>query len=293
MAEKNAKDGKITSYVRRKREDSGSGSSDVEKPPSKTPKAFGSISEDDAEEEANLNEIWKVVRSIQENTKQLLDDNCWLRKQYEDLKESLEFHTKQVDALNEENIALKKEVADLRSSLLRSKEDRKEDREDLEWAMQSIDDLEQYTRKHNLEIHGIAELEGENVCEQVVKLGNLLNVNIHRSEIDICHRMGNYNQDKPRPIIVRFRSYNTKRELYAARKLLRGMDAGEHFAGPGKIYINENLTRYRKDLFAKVRKYKKDKHWHSSWSIDGRLFVKKISNGKPLRMYCAEDLEKG
>ena len=70
------------------------------------------------------------------------------------------------------------------------------------------------------------------------------------------------------------------------------MDAGEHFAGTDKIYINENLTRYREDLFDKVRKYKKGKHWHSSWSINGKLLVKKISNGKPVRIYCAEDLEK-
>ena len=290
MAER--KDGKITSYTRRKREESGSGSSDAEKPPSKTAKETELICEEDAEASANLKEIWKVVKSIQDNTNQLLDDNRWLKKQYEELKTAMDFHTKQVNDLKKENIALKKEVLDLKSALQKSNDKCEADREDLGWTMQSIDELEQYTRKYNLEIHGIPEVEEENLCEQVVKLGNLLNVNIQRSEIDICHRTASNNSGKPRPIIVRFRSYNAKRYLYAARKHLRGMDPGEHFGGTEKIYINENLTRYRRDLFAKVRKYKRDDHWHSSWSIDGKLFIKKTQNGKPVRIYCAEDLEK-
>ena len=183
-----------------------------------------------------------------------------------------------MDDLKKENIALKREVSDLKNAL--------------EWAMQSIDDSEQYTGKHNFEIHGITEFEVENVCDHVVNLGNLPNANIHRSDINICHRMASNNSDKPRPIIVRFRSYSAKRELYAARKHLRDIELGEHFAGTDKIYINENLTRYRKDLFAKVRKHKKDKQWHSSWSIDGKLFIKKTQNGKPVRIHCVEDLEK-
>ncbi|MCV6575656.1 MAG: hypothetical protein OIF58_07975, partial [Cohaesibacter sp.] len=97
MAEKI--DGKITSYTRRKREESGSGSSDVDKPPSKTPKAIDLISENDAEDDANLKEIWKVVKSIQDNTNQLLEDNRWLKKQYKELKASIDFHTKQADDL--------------------------------------------------------------------------------------------------------------------------------------------------------------------------------------------------
>ena len=67
-------------------------------------------------------------------------------------------------------------------------------------------DVEQYTRKHNLEIHGIAE--------NVVKLGKAVNVHISASDIDICHRMGPRNSSGPRPIIVRFKSHKKKTELY-------------------------------------------------------------------------------
>ena len=63
--------------------------------------------------------------------------------------------------------------------------------------------MEQYTRKHNLEIHGIAETADEDIAENVVKLGKVVNVHISPSDIDICHRMGPRNSSGPKPIIVR------------------------------------------------------------------------------------------
>lgn len=102
----------MTSYLRRKREESGRGSSEVEKPPYKTAKETELISEDDDEDNTSLKDIWKIAHSIKSNTKQLLDDNLWLKKQFEEIKASLNFHTQDVDASKQrkENIALKKEV---------------------------------------------------------------------------------------------------------------------------------------------------------------------------------------
>lgn len=50
--------------------------------------------------------------------------------------------------------------------------------EDLATVINQVDDLEQYTRKHNLQIHGIAEHPDENVSDHIIKLGNVLNVKI-------------------------------------------------------------------------------------------------------------------
>ena len=47
------------------------------------------------------------------------------------------------------------------------------------------DDLEQYTRKFNLVIHGIPEREEEDNIENVIKLGKLLEVNLSSGDIDI------------------------------------------------------------------------------------------------------------
>ena len=44
----------------------------------------------------------------------------------------------------------------------------------------SHDDLERYTRKFNLVIHGIPECQEEDNVENVISLGNILKVNLTR-----------------------------------------------------------------------------------------------------------------
>ena len=121
----------------------------------------------------------------------------------------------------------------------------------LDEAEERHDNLEQYTRKFNLVIHGISEREDEDNAENVIELGKLLNVNLTRGDIDIVHRMNVKSKNQPRPIIVRFTSYSAKSPLYKARLHLRNVLSQD--LGPGKIYINGNLTEWRAELFKEVR----------------------------------------
>ena len=151
---------------------------------------------------------------------------------------------------------------------------------DLETAINQIDDLEQYIRKHNLEIHGIPEQTGEILAEQVITLRKEFNVTIPGDDINICHRLstGRNRRSKPRPIIVRFKSYRAKKELYMElAKISR---------------INEILTRMRRELFAKVWRRKKSEKWHSAWTIDGKIFMKTSLTDQPVRIYSQEDLDR-
>ena len=62
-----------------------------------------------------------------------------------------------MEELATENKDLKKEVKSLKETLNEAKEERDQLYADLGTAINQIDDLEQYTRKHNLEIDGIPE----------------------------------------------------------------------------------------------------------------------------------------
>ena len=59
----------------------------------------------------------------------------------------------------------------------------------------------------------------------------------------------------------------------------------------GIVYINENLTRMRRQLFAKVWKRKKSEQWHSARTIDGKIFMKLSLFDHPVRIYSQEDLD--
>ena len=126
-----------------------------------------------------------------------------------------------------------------------------------------------------MEIHGIPEKTEENIAEQVITLGNALNVTIRHDDIDICHRMfTGRNASKPRPIIVKFKSYRTKKELYGVCKSLKNQHMSHIFQCAGIVYINKNLTRKQRQLFAKVWKHKMSEEWHSAWTKDGKIFMK-------------------
>lgn len=137
---------------------------------------------------ADLAEIWKVLNNIQENTNKQ-EEHKVIREQCNYLQQSLEFHIAKMEKLATENKELKAEVNSLKPEIRLANKERDQLCVDLGTAINQIDDLEQYTRRHNLEIHGIPEQTGENLAEQAITLGKALNVTIRDDDIDICHRL--------------------------------------------------------------------------------------------------------
>ena len=294
MAEKLGESDGTPLIIRGKRGERPSSSSSPEIPPNKSAKTTELMAE-----HADLSSIWTALNNIQRNTDELLKENRALRNQYEELQKSSEFHIAKVESLETEKKVLKKEVSSLKKAVRNAEEEIADLNDDLDGfkndlgvAINQIDDLEQYTRKHNLEIHGISESSEENLPEKIIKLGKVLNVHIANNDIDICHRVATRRSSgDPRPIIVRFRSYRGKSELYKARKHLKSVSLSNYFHNTEAVYINENLTNYRRDLFAKVRKFEKNNNWYSAWTMDGKIFIKKSQSDQVKRIYEAEDLK--
>ena len=143
-----------------------------------------------------MSSIWVALNNIQRNADELFKENRALRNQYEELQKSLEFHIAKVESLETENKALKKEVSSVKKAACNAEEEIADLNDDLDGfkndlvaAINQIDDLEQYTRKRNLEIHGISESPEENLLEKIIKVGKALNVHIANNDIDICHRV--------------------------------------------------------------------------------------------------------
>jgi len=103
------------------------------------------------------------------------------------------------------------------------------------------DNLEQYSRKFNLEIHGTPEQESENAEGIVLDLVKCLHINLEPEDIDIAHRVKKGNT-RPRAIIVRFTNYYNRDRLYRNRTKLRKVNVRRFIEGVDRVYINENLT---------------------------------------------------
>ena len=157
-----------------------------------------------------------------------------------------------------------------------------------------MDTLEQYTRKNSLEIEGIPE----NVCndeDAVLKVAEILNIDVKREDIDICHRI---KRKKSRPIIARFVSHKVKRALYKQRVRLKNISFSQLFpsasaaarASSNRIFINENLTSHRRNLVRIANERKEDGLLKGVWTVDGKIFVKTSPEGSPIRINSEDDL---
>ena len=93
-------------------------------------------------------------------------------------------------------------------------------------------------------------------------------------------------------------SHKVKSLLYKARTKLKNVKTSDIFRSypftsreDQRIFINENLTNYRRVLFWKADKLKKDNIITSTWTMDGKIFVETSPSGTPVRIYCVEDLD--
>ena len=145
---------------------------------------------------------------------------------------------------------------------------------------------EQYSRRNNVRIFGLPELEGED-CYQVLLAfcENDLKIPVTREEIDRAHRvdkvkMPQVGQDEPppRPMIVKLAGYSTKMKFMRVRRNLGGK----------KMFVNEDLTKINHKFMMHIKEQCPE--GVSVFTVDGAVRVRS-SNG----VFCvtkSEDLAK-
>ncbi|KAH6925313.1 hypothetical protein HPB50_003509 [Hyalomma asiaticum] len=122
---------------------------------------------------------------------------------------------------------MKKQGADIDCLKTRVKklEERTEELE-IDKLKQKMNDLDQYGRRLNLEIHGLPQQMNENVLEKLNILANDLKLpRLSESDVEAAHRLpkrtGQDEADKPAPILVRFTSRLTRDIWLKQRQELR------------------------------------------------------------------------
>ena len=148
------------------------------------------------------------------------------------------------------------------------------------------DAQEQYSRRNCLLVHGIPE-DQTDTTDAVLSLCNgQLGLDLDRSQIDRSHRLG-YRSDtptadgassppKPRPVIVKLTSYETRRAIFSSKRKLKG----------SRYVVTENLTKRRAELLRKARTID---GITSTWTIDGRI-VCLLENGRKVTVQTDSDL---
>ncbi|XP_071053648.1 uncharacterized protein [Onthophagus taurus] len=156
-----------------------------------------------------------------------------------------------------------------------------------------VDDLEQYSRRNCLLLHGVRESNGEDTGEVAVEFINsnlqMKGFTLNLSNIDRAHRIGAFRAKdgissqqterlKPRPIIIKFISYATRHLVWMNKRNLKKT----------KFLITESLTKKRMELYKSATAAAGPKN---VWTADGKIFVA-TSNGKRAIVRDVDDLEK-
>ena len=135
---------------------------------------------------------------------------------------------------------------------------------------EDIDSFEQYGRRNCLLLHGIPESKDQPTREDTAMdlFNSKLKLKITKADLDRSHRLALRKQKaRPRPIIVKFTSYNKRSEVFRVKK---------HLKGSG-ISISESLTPQRQALLNTVKQHPAVT---SSWTMDGRIICLLPSNNK-------------
>ena len=169
-----------------------------------------------------------------------------------ELEEKNDELTKTVEQIESENSEVNHELKMMRDQMLKIKSH----------AVSN----EQYSRKNNVKIFGLADAAGdaEEKCAEVVLnlLNSKLDVKLRPEQIAVAHRVRS--RAKPAPMIVRFSDHATKMAVMRQRKTMKGS---------GKS-IGEDLCR---DLMEVYNRVKNDPRVSGVWAWNGQVFVKDLA----------------
>ncbi|XP_046688637.1 uncharacterized protein LOC124374476 [Homalodisca vitripennis] len=158
-----------------------------------------------------------------------------------------------------------------------------------------IEEQEQYSRRNTVEIYGVPQEKNEDVVSVVKEVGKALDMDITRSMIDACHRLGNKSgpNNLPPRIIVKFVSRLDKEEFLRKRRVKSSFSTRHMNLGVDQpVYINESLTLTRRKLLGEARRLKREKNYKFLWVRNGKIFLRREESARVVHVTCQADLSK-
>lgn len=159
-----------------------------------------------------------------------------------------------------------------------------------------INKLDQYGRNKNIELVNVQELPGEDVTNLVLKLANVLDIELAESDIEAAHRIPYRDVTKTSRIIVQLSSRKKREEFLEKRRSVLSsnlLTGGVSVAGEKRVYINENLNTYYKELLWKAKEKSKSVGFKFVWFVSGKIFVKKDESARQvIKIVSFADLAK-
>ena len=213
-----------------------------------------------------------------------------------ELEKSVKFISGGFDKLEKENKAMKSQIEVLKSDNVKLLEIASKVKEGGELS-QKVNQMDNFLRRSNAEIQGIPVSENENLESLVMNTLKIVDPRIHRKDVVSFRRMKPTGkaEDKKKvfnPILVKFRSFEQKVKIMKEKKKLANANLNSICKNIEKIYINENLSQFSRDLLYHTRRFQKANGWKFSWSSGGVVLMREKETSKAVVVHCVEELKK-
>lgn len=216
-----------------------------------------------------LNNKLEIVYEIQKNT------NFYAEK-YDEL---LRCHQETLEMLKDTN----RKLQDVKNRCVHL--------ETLNGALEiRVRSLEQAERSQNIEIIGVEYKEKENLKEVVDTIAQKLDVD--STGIERAWRLrGTKHNANSRGIIVKLRTEGIKQKWLDNRKKMHvNTDIFPNSTCSTKVFINEDLTKFNRELLWQAKQRKKENLLKYVWVKNGRVLCKKDDEDRTRVIHCSADL---
>ena len=99
-------------------------------------------------------------------------------------------------------------------------------------------------------------------------------------------------------IIAKFANHKDKAKCYKARIRLKDVTLSTIFLtylgtslADQRVFINENLTGYRSEMMKLAIEKRREEKILSTWSLDGKIFIKTSPSRRPRQMFSIDDVK--
>jgi hypothetical protein len=161
---------------------------------------------------------------------------------------------------------------------------------------EDVKNKEQWARMNNVELKGVPEIKNENLYNVVANIGAKVSYTIDKTQINFITRVPTRDSKQAKPIIVCFNNRYVKENFVAAARIANRESplvvSSVGFKGTSRIYINDHLTAYNKNLLSKVKLKAKELGFQYIWVKHAKIHVRR-GDGSPIIVIKVEkDLTK-
>lgn len=210
-----------------------------------------------------------------------------------EFKTTLEFLSNNVDTSNVLMAEIRKEYEEIKKENAELRLKNGQLSETVVELRDRVRELEQYSRKTNIEISGVPVSGKEDIMALVKDVGATIGQELQDGQIMAAHRVPCFNKQRTPSIVVQFHTRlqrDTWITSFRHKKNLSASEVNKAFPN-NRVYINEHLTPENKRFLNQLKQMCKEAGVKYVWCRDGRFFVRKCEGERCYRISDLSDLK--